>query len=678
MGLKEIMKKYLIIFLLLFTCRIYANEIKIHVDSYSLGEISDTVFDTETKVFKSIPPETNLIDLLPKGKNVIWLKCEFSLPENMQDQHLALFAGKIIMADEIYLNNCLLGKSGSMTPPIFNNWNHYRFYNIKSYVINLNKPNTMLMKIFGKGEINFNREIQIGEYDLIKSKHEKIVFYTERVNLYVAVLLLFFSIFPFIGYWKIRHNKRLLYLPLVLISYSIYSSNFFSSQLFDTTNPPIGNFLHQKIIFTAANFVLLYTVFLFSEQLKKFISNKTKKILYLITIIFSLIYFIIPEYTLFVKFKSFVFIIYILSISFGIAFTVKEVLNKNYRAKYILLSIIPVGILLFHDIIIHLNRILNGPVKPFITIDGDPIYLMAYGSSIFLFTSILIFTFLFINNTRKIEFLNENLEKKVEERTKELDDEKNKALEINQQLLQQLDLARNTQIQLMPHNDPEPHIASLYKPLKQVGGDLYDYIFFPDGRIGIFISDVSGIGVPAAFITLMIKTLLLQIKDTIDSPAVVLKYINNFLYTNIGGHYVTALYGIFNPNNNTFSYANAGHYPPIILKKDSVEYIKKTPTFPMAVMGTQRLAQNNKNYFNTEISLPGKSKLLLFTDGLLNVKSGEDKNSMFQYEEMENILKLNFNEKPKHFVKNIYSALTLYHGNEDFGDDVCLVCVDIN
>ena len=159
-------------------------------------------------------------------------------------------------------------------------------------------------------------------------------------------------------------------------------------------------------------------------------------------------------------------------------------------------------------------------------------------------------------------YLVENLEKIIDERNLELVTERNELKVKNEAIEAQLDLARKIQMKLVPSSVPDKRIAFFYKPMEKVGGDFFDFIKLPSpDKIGLFISDVSGHGVPAALITSMLKGAILQRDDLLEDPASLLMNLNEFLISQSGGNFVTALYGIYNFSDRTFSYANAGHNP---------------------------------------------------------------------------------------------------------------------
>jgi HAMP domain-containing protein len=169
-----------------------------------------------------------------------------------------------------------------------------------------------------------------------------------------------------------------------------------------------------------------------------------------------------------------------------------------------------------------------------------------------------------------------NLERKVEERTHELEKEREELALKNNIIQNDLHLARKIQQGLVPVSSPLPCISFLYKPMEQVGGDFYDFIRFRDRhKTGIFICDVSGHGVSAAFITTMIKTAILQSGERKENPAELLTYINDLLCGQTAGNFITALYCIWFPDERRVLYANAGHPQPYLVSDSGVSRLPK-------------------------------------------------------------------------------------------------------
>lgn len=263
--------------------------------------------------------------------------------------------------------------------------------------------------------------------------------------------------------------------------------------------------------------------------------------------------------------------------------------------------------------------------------------------------------------------------------TADLNSERDELKVRNTIIENELSMARKIQEQLIPSESPTDFIDFLYKPMEQVGGDFFDFITFPDSdKIGIFLSDVSGHGVPAAFITSMIKTTILQSGDQIESPSELLLYINQMLQEQTAGNFITAFYGIYNPATKTIIYANAGHPQPYIITSENVTRLKKGKNTAIAIFPNVFLEKSNKAYVNFEDKLPEGSKLLLYTDGLTETCPINNQEPFFENANMLDIFKEFHNNKCDSFLKNLYIKFADFRGGESFEDDVCIICLDAN
>jgi serine phosphatase RsbU (regulator of sigma subunit) len=269
------------------------------------------------------------------------------------------------------------------------------------------------------------------------------------------------------------------------------------------------------------------------------------------------------------------------------------------------------------------------------------------------------------------------LEKQVLERTSELEIEKNKLKAQNDIFESEIALAKKIQLQLIPEPDPTIYIYSLYKPMHGVGGDLYDFFHFRDSnKIGIFVSDVSGHGVPAAFITSMIKTTILQSGNKKEDPAELLSYINDVLQNQTAGKFITAFYGIYEPDNYMIHYASAGHPTPYIITDDGVTQLPKGRDAALALFSNSFLAKNNKSYKNFNEKLPDNSKLIFYTDGLTEARP-VNRNLFFEDDIMMTVFMNNRNLSSFLFINALHKSLIKFRGEDSFDDDVCVVCLDV-
>src|SRR5215213_1642416 len=178
----------------------------------------------------------------------------------------------------------------------------------------------------------------------------------------------------------------------------------------------------------------------------------------------------------------------------------------------------------------------------------------------------------------EVRQLNKDLERRVTERTEQLESAMARQQEVAQErerIEQELRVARMIQHTLLPKSLPElegHQIAVYYQPAREVGGDFYDFLDLPDGRLGLIVGDVSGKGVPAAIVMAITRTLL-RAAYRLGSPAPgeILEQVNNILYRDIPPNmFVTCLAALLDSRTGRLQYANAGHDPPYVRHADGV------------------------------------------------------------------------------------------------------------
>lgn len=290
----------------------------------------------------------------------------------------------------------------------------------------------------------------------------------------------------------------------------------------------------------------------------------------------------------------------------------------------------------------------------------------------------------FVNLQEEVESLNADLEKKIAERTieliekqKKIENEKNIMADWRARMEAELEMARNIQQQIIPGSSPADFIYALFKPMAPVGGDFYDFIKFREtSRIGIFISDVSGHGIPAALITTMLKSLLAGAGDSKLIPSKLLTDLNEILVKQAHNNFVTAFYGIYDRTERTLTYSNAGHNSPFIISNNDIIELDKARTLPLGIYSNNVLAGMNKSYTDFTERFQAGSRLLLYTDGLTETRKGDDELIFFEAA-MRKILPGLSGHVPEDFVETLYGELVKFNGSEAFEDDVCIICLAI-
>ena len=184
---------------------------------------------------------------------------------------------------------------------------------------------------------------------------------------------------------------------------------------------------------------------------------------------------------------------------------------------------------------------------------------------------------------------------------------------VRERLETEVQLARQIQQTFIPHALPAHaawQMAARWRTARQVGGDFYDVIELPNGKIGLFIADVADKGMPAALFMALTRTLVRAAVIEMDSPAGVLGRVNDQLLPDTQqGMFVTAVYGVLDVESGEFTYVNAGHNPPFWVNQNgNVEKLTRTAV-ALGVMEQPNMEERT-------VCLGFGDTLLLYTDGL--------------------------------------------------------------
>jgi len=143
---------------------------------------------------------------------------------------------------------------------------------------------------------------------------------------------------------------------------------------------------------------------------------------------------------------------------------------------------------------------------------------------------------------------------------------------------QELKIAQLIQQQFLPKAVPDLpnwHVAAFYRPARTVGGDFYDFIELPDGRIMFVVGDVTDKGVPAALVMASTHSLLRSAAPRLIAPGDVLAHVNDLLCADIPAHmFVTCLALVLDPATGRLVFANAGHDVPYVRTEDGVAELR--------------------------------------------------------------------------------------------------------
>ncbi|MCE9499860.1 MAG: serine/threonine-protein phosphatase [Leptospira sp.] len=214
------------------------------------------------------------------------------------------------------------------------------------------------------------------------------------------------------------------------------------------------------------------------------------------------------------------------------------------------------------------------------------------------------------------------------------------------------------------------------KPVASVGGDFFDVAIFPDAlgdaagkRVGLLVSDVSGHGVPAAFIALMAKIAWQQGTLVENTPSGILRYLNSNLLEKTSGHFLTAFLGIFDMSANTLQYSSGGHIPPVLLREGR-------PIQDLDGRGSLIGLLPMIKLEDKLIEIQRGDRFVFFTDGLFEARTGQK--DLYGMENLSALFDAKRNLEGEEFCDQVICSIRDYIGNTALEDDVTLVVVDVD
>jgi sigma-B regulation protein RsbU (phosphoserine phosphatase) len=189
--------------------------------------------------------------------------------------------------------------------------------------------------------------------------------------------------------------------------------------------------------------------------------------------------------------------------------------------------------------------------------------------------------------------------------------------EVQQQrdeLERELQIVSQLQRNLLPERLPQldgVKLAVHYETSRYAGGDYYDVVELPNGRLAILVADAEGHSAPATVMMAMTCALFRSCSTCLEDPDQLLSHINANLCKVNKDSFVTALYAVYDTRSRTLKIARAGHPLPI-LYRSSAKTATAIPCDGVFAMGWEPYAQVPV----TELRLEPGDRLLFYTDGV--------------------------------------------------------------
>lgn len=196
----------------------------------------------------------------------------------------------------------------------------------------------------------------------------------------------------------------------------------------------------------------------------------------------------------------------------------------------------------------------------------------------------------------------------------------------------ELQVAQLIQQNFLPKRTPDVpgwQLAAHYRPAREVGGDFYDFIELPEGRIGLVIGDVTGKGVPAALVMAATRSVLRGAAPRLVEPGPVMARVNDLMCEDMPPKmFVTCQYFVLDPATGRLVFANAGHDLPYVRGGDGVRELRATG-MPLGLMP-------GMPYDPVETTLEPDETMILTSDGVAECHAPDGE--MFGFPRMQGVM----------------------------------------
>lgn len=232
-------------------------------------------------------------------------------------------------------------------------------------------------------------------------------------------------------------------------------------------------------------------------------------------------------------------------------------------------------------------------------------------------------------------------------------------------ILRDIKEASIIQKNLFPKNSPRLenfHITGMCEPCLEVGGDWFDYIQLPSGKIGVVLADVAGKGLAASLLMASARTIIRMIALQEESPAKLLNKVNEILTLDLPvNRFITLIYGVIDPVSKVITIANAGHLPPATFFDSKVSFLSMESGLPLGI--------KRHDYKEYSFTMKTGDKIFLYSDGVPEAMN--NKKEMFEEQRLLQSL-----AKPYSNVNTLYDDVKSFTGNIPLSDDLTIVMIE--
>ncbi|MGL5951403.1 MAG: PP2C family protein-serine/threonine phosphatase, partial [Cetobacterium sp.] len=211
-------------------------------------------------------------------------------------------------------------------------------------------------------------------------------------------------------------------------------------------------------------------------------------------------------------------------------------------------------------------------------------------------------------------------------------------------------------------------VATFFEPAKEIGGDYYDYSLLSEKTFSITIADVSGKGVPAAFLMALGRSVLKTLELQGEEPCCNVKKLNKLIYPDITEDmFITMMHSKYDYDTKILTYSNAGHNPLVVFNSETG--LIETHSVKGVAIGFL----DDYNYRQGEIKLNIGDIVVYYTDGITEAENSSKQ--LFGIERLKDILLQTSSLSAKEIKQKLLSEVNNFQNGCEQNDDITFVVI---
>ena len=234
----------------------------------------------------------------------------------------------------------------------------------------------------------------------------------------------------------------------------------------------------------------------------------------------------------------------------------------------------------------------------------------------------------------------------------------------------EMQIAAQVQMSFLPSAPPKLpgyEFADHYAAAQSIGGDYFDFIRLPDGRIALIIGDVAGKGIPAALLMARLHaSIRYHLFNALSANGTLNSLNSEMASSELGYRFITLSIAILDPSRHEIQLASAGHLPPIVRRGNDAQLIgHRESGLPLGVLAEQK-------YESLAIPLAPGDAIVFYTDGITEAMNSRFE--LFAKERARNVIE-NGPESVVELIPTLIQAVESFSENLPQRDDICVIAL---